>query len=876
MHKFFILVFFVFILTRCFSQSSILQGTVKDELTGSIISGAHVFIPGTSFQTYSDSLGIFIMPRMAKGNWTLQAKASGYDMFKQSIFIDSENSDLAIALSPKTALAPPPITFSEKKREKYETQFYQNFLGMEADPVPDLELLNPEALIFSSDEKEIMVSAEEAIFFRNSQTGYLITAYFEPFILGCVEMEIIADYAYFQLDPQSAEEATFLNKNRLDLYERSLEFQLLKLLSGETDGFDPNPNPQVFYGESDDEYSVSFNPFSVTFEDGTKGSVSSLKERLILKANGAPIRKDDVQFTGLIEPHSPVFYLPSDFEGEKLFEIQNLEKTAAGLQERVYIHSDRDFYWPNEEIFFKGFIKYGQASFIDELSKTLHVELWSIEKDTLVLNTVSKISSGLSIGSLASKKNLDPGNYILRAYTAWSTNYGPIGLFEKPIQILDWDDFPNAQDQTTESLGVSFFADKQVYQANEPVTLNLMISGSDGKPTDANLSVSILDLNQTQPGPRNKGITEALRIMSVEKDLESFLIEPEFGIGLKGNIYDINQQPVKGDVQLLINGFEDQRQLKVGKDGEYRLEDLNYEGEFEVAVKGIANGEFPKTIKTLEVRRYAEDIPLPDFEYSNPKLTGNQFFSEEEIYNDLEEGEIIMEEAVIEAQRKDEPSRAVYGAPDNVVDPSELQLNGDTRQFLFLLSSKVPGMRVGGNPLAVSFRGGEPLVMINGIPAGLAGTPVIDVLSRINVFAIDRVEVVRRLVNTLGDQGRNGIIAIYTKTGEDYQKAIEASLNTFQSFVFDGYQNLSELNQRIKEANESTDEFKPVLYWNPALIARKNNLSTQIQFTTNKESGPIWVEVRGITAEGEPVYGRFRFNDLKPTQAKRTPTQNLQ
>ena len=861
MVKAFLTTFFYlgFYFSFCLAQESIFSGKITDSVTGNYISGAHVFIPNTSYQTYSDSTGTFILPSLPLGYWKLKAFASGFEMKELELKLTKSTEKMDISLDPKTSFAPIQKSISGKKLEKTVALFIATFLGIEdTKNSPQISLVNPEALIFEKKGKEIQVSTEQAVYFQNSETGYLVTTYFEPFILEKENLKPVADYVYFELDPNGKEDREAIRTKQLRLFENSVQYQMIRLLSGETEAFAPAPQPKVFYGDQPGEYKLTFTqPTSATLPNGQQVSFSYTGEELALKSNGAPVYPDQLKIDGEIEPHSPIFYLPSNFEGEKILRLKNLEKTAEGLQERIYVHTDRGYYWPNESILFKAYVRYGNVAFMDDLSKVLHVELLD-ESGYQILHRVFKIDNGLATGFFTQEKPLTKGNYILKAYTAWSTNYGDDGAFHQPIQILDWDDFPPQTVLEPESTGVSFFSNKQSYGPNEKVVLNILAQDEQGKPIISNLSVAVLDLNQTQPLREPQGFSEALALQKPSLDLESFANESEFGITLEGMVYDLDQRPIVSDVELLINGLEEKIELKTGQDGRFTLPDRQFEGEFEVAMK--ATSREGRTSKSLEIQSFGVDITLPRFDYPKPVIASNNFLSKEEIASGLGMDEILMEEAIIESTRESKVGPMPYGAPSNVIDPSQFRLNGDTQQFLYFLASKVPGMRVGGTPLSVSFRGGEPLVMINGIPAALAGTPVIDVLSRINVFTIERVEVVRGLVPTIGDQGRNGVISIITKTGAAYDEAIMANMNAFQSFKFEGFPSAEELKKQIEAVNMPGQIQRPVLYWNPNLVTKESNLSERIEFMTGKVAGPMWIEIRGISEFGEPIYGRFLIN----------------
>lgn len=849
--------------TPAISQSSILFGRVKNQLTGESLPGAHVFMPNTTYQTYADSTGQFILPNVPLGVWEIKAFAQGFEMFAMDVVLEKKQENQEIELVPLREFAPIQQKISAKNREKNLQLFQEVFLGRHNSKAPpEILLVNPEALVFERIGKQTKVFASEAIYFQNSETAYLITSYFEPFILEEQNLPPLADYVYFRLDINSTQEQETVAAKQLALFENSLEYQMIRLLSGETDSFSPDPNPKVFYGETEGEYRLAFeHPTQVTLENGQKITLSYTGEHVLLRSNGALVYPDQIQVQGEIESHSPVFYLPSDFEGEKLIQLKNLEKTAEGMQERIYLQTDRGYYWPKEPILFKAYLRLGHAAFADELSKVLHLEVLD-DTGYPISHQVFPITNTMAVGFIQPKIPLTKGNYMLKAYTAWSSNYGDEGAFYQPFQVLDWDDFPAKTEEKPVANGISFFSDRQKYGANEKVTLNIMVQDEEGRPASANLSISVLDLNQTRPYPEPETIIEALELLDYQQGELSMLVEPEFGMTLEGLVLDENENPLRANVELLMNGLENRISSETdAESGIFLIRDRRFEGEMEIAMKATRRDRGVKTSKSIEIKRFGEALSVPTFEYPKPIMADNPFLSLEEISEGVLSGEIVMEEAVIEGSKEEKVGPMPYGSPDNIVDPSELQLNGDTQQFLFQLASRVPGMRVGGTPLSVSFRGGEPLVLINGIPAGLAGTPVVDILSRINVYAIERVEVVRRLVNTLGDQGRNGVISIITKTGKDYEEAMMANANTFQSFVLQGFPSKEALREQLNQTNNHDKVQRPVLYWNPSLSTDQRNLSERIEFTTGRQAGAMWIEIRGITDLGRPVYGRFLLNE---------------
>lgn len=105
-------------------------------------------------------------------------------------------------------------------------------------------------------------------------------------------------------------------------------------------------------------------------------------------------------------------------------------------RERIYIHTDRQWYAYGDRIWFSAYVVAGSYRLPSGISKVLYVEL--IEPDgTMIERLPIELKSGRGTGSLTfnNAKGM-PGNYIIRAYTAWSLNFGESYEFTSEIAVL--------------------------------------------------------------------------------------------------------------------------------------------------------------------------------------------------------------------------------------------------------------------------------------------------------------------------------------------------------------------------------------------------------------------------------------------------------
>ncbi|MEO6733016.1 MAG: hypothetical protein ABIN01_17460 [Ferruginibacter sp.] len=117
---------------------------------------------------------------------------------------------------------------------------------------------------------------------------------------------------------------------------------------------------------------------------------------------------------------------------EKQFD--NYRKT--NLQEKIFVHTDKNMYVPGEICWFK--IYNVDACFHKpiDLGKVAYVEVLD-KNNNPVLQAKIALEKGTGDGSLYLPATLVSGNYRLRAYTNWMKNFGAGYFFEKKITIIN-------------------------------------------------------------------------------------------------------------------------------------------------------------------------------------------------------------------------------------------------------------------------------------------------------------------------------------------------------------------------------------------------------------------------------------------------------
>ncbi len=106
------------------------------------------------------------------------------------------------------------------------------------------------------------------------------------------------------------------------------------------------------------------------------------------------------------------------------------------LQEKFFVHTDKDFYLAGEICWFK---IYATDAFFHkpiDVSKVAYIELLSNDNSPILQSKIA-LEKGSGHGSLTMPFTVNSGNYKLRVYTRWMKNFSAEYYFEKRISIVN-------------------------------------------------------------------------------------------------------------------------------------------------------------------------------------------------------------------------------------------------------------------------------------------------------------------------------------------------------------------------------------------------------------------------------------------------------
>ncbi len=127
------------------------------------------------------------------------------------------------------------------------------------------------------------------------------------------------------------------------------------------------------------------------------------------------------------------------------------------LHEKIFAHTDKDFYAAGEIIWFKLYVVNATNNKPLSLSKVAYVEVLD-SNNSGVLHAKITLHNGHGTGSFFVPLNTITGSYKLRAYTNWMKNFGADYFFEKNITIVNVEnrlDIPALH--ASEKLNINFF-----------------------------------------------------------------------------------------------------------------------------------------------------------------------------------------------------------------------------------------------------------------------------------------------------------------------------------------------------------------------------------------------------------------------------------
>lgn len=225
---------------------------------------------------------------------------------------------------------------------------------------------------------------------------------------------------------------------------------------------------------------------------------------------------------------------PSYFD----FPQNQLKIDTLQVIEKVYVHTDRNFYYPGEDIWFKAYLVDATYNLLTDHSNNLHVELVSPEAE-IISSRIIRIENGLGNGDFTLLKDLPSGQYQLRAYTNYMRNFGDQLFFFKDIFISDPFEITDPQDSITfaeNKISISFFPEGGSLVDNIPSVVAFKAIDLTGKGKDVSGDIYSSD---------GKFVTS---FRSVYKGMGHFVIKPDSGLLYSAIVKTVSRTPINTEL----------------------------------------------------------------------------------------------------------------------------------------------------------------------------------------------------------------------------------------------------------------------------------------------------------------------------------------
>ncbi|NRF38524.1 Ig-like domain-containing protein [Pedobacter foliorum] len=151
------------------------------------------------------------------------------------------------------------------------------------------------------------------------------------------------------------------------------------------------------------------------------------------------------------------------------------------LQEKLFVHSDKESYLATEIIWFKIYNVDGILNSPLNLSKIAYVEILDAANNAIQQVKIS-LNEGSGSGSIYLPTTVSSGNYKLRAYTNWMKNFDAQYYFEKQIRIINTQSaLITDQQNSDEDIDIQFFPEGGTMITGINGKVACKVIGKDGK-----------------------------------------------------------------------------------------------------------------------------------------------------------------------------------------------------------------------------------------------------------------------------------------------------------------------------------------------------------------------------------------------------------
>jgi hypothetical protein len=522
-------------------------GTVFDAAQNTPIEDCNVYISGSSKGSFTNNKGEFEIRDVKAGIYELVFSHVSFKTHVQVIEVKDKDVVVRAGLILNPTSLSEVVVFAEKDRasrrrdlRRFKDFFYgDNYLDSE------ISILNESAIVFKEAENgHVIAPSPFTLRVKNDHLGYDLDYHVKDFVLSGNTNMILGTTKFTEQQGKTASEELFLAENRQRAYNGSSRHFFNALINEtlEKSGFevymsnlDPDMNPdelKEFYSsrnetnfkiksdslplnftiqttEYDNIKKINFGgTLSVSYKNefSNYGGIQNSKIKMVdtyvyVYNNGVILNPSALKTYGQWAVEGVYDALPFEFESnDSLVIIDNIERrdlltnlstiTQNKPTEKIYLHTNRSEFFPNETLWFKAYVVAGPMHQPSPLSNNIYVDLID-EQNEVVKSLLLSSKNGFADGSMELDKKIKKGQYTLRAYTTAMKESDSEYFFRKSITI----DPPKSSSDlaSTGKLDVQFFPESGNLVDGLATKVAFKILDSQGMPVDT--SGKVLDKN---------------------------------------------------------------------------------------------------------------------------------------------------------------------------------------------------------------------------------------------------------------------------------------------------------------------------------------------------------------------------------------------
>jgi hypothetical protein len=895
--------------TALHAQMCTISGKIIDSKTEEPLPQANVFINNSTIGAVSNLRGDFVLSNVRQpGTYELVISFIGYVSYKTKLSLSSNQLNIGtVHLVPSASeLATLEVSASrDVEWEKKIKKFKKIFLGDDK-AATQCVILNPWVIDFQNNVSNgrLVATAGSPIEIENKALGYKVNFYMSTFVAGNTEYLIKGNARFEFLKPADEKMLLQWEQNREISYYHSSQHLFKAIvdnrIKGEgfnlyTDilGFENSTTRSQFFkselgstvvvfdttnmvtpmaqkdiykitlkGRLEVHYRKEKAPSKIYYDIGYPISwITFTKPFILVNKEGVPINPSDIVISGAMGNDRVAQMLPLDYLPMgllfKMREHEEYKQAMDSYYEKIYVHTDKGYYYPGETLWFKGYVNYSNPALRDSLSRTVYAELIHGPTKKVMLSKILPLDSGTFQGDFILTDSLKSSDCYLRTYTNVNRNYGDDKLYKKNIPVLNLSEKPEpaGAHEALPSESLKIVPNKISYHVHEKITLAIQVQDKDENPRAANLSISVTDASQVVSLPATSIVSD-FPIYEIP-EAKGFSWPVEYGIGFAAKIKYGKDKPMKEELNVIQMNPKNFFMIETDGQGVFSLTNLNFydTSKFSFqAMKGKKQVFRDAELLRKEPPTFAyQPLPRP-FKIAETPRQKSTF----ETPNDSR----LLKEVDVNATKIGDPNKErPYGKADYVIKSSDI--NTSYGNLLLTISGRVPGLIVRRDPngnwivyvqrsatSSISNSREVTVLVNNGVMGGAPG----DILGQIDPKTVESIEVTTSVNSVLGNLGCCGIVNIFTKSAlsvNDEQKNI--SVLKIQGYTKPRKFTAPDYNI-IKSDKMKVDD-RSLLYWNPYVTTNRRSGTATASFFASDNEGQYKVIVEGVTEEGKPVHG---------------------